>query len=581
MAERFERLLYLEAPLWCDGSPIIIEKGALLRDAAQGQNLLQLRVKNIQERQLSGLVIEITLKDIKGESIGTHSQSFLDLSAPNGSSFGESTPIYLEHDNARRFSFRVADAVFSDGTTWSSPEEMLPVTPAEPIETLGELSEQFVAEMTSAGASVPPLVLPTDRDGLWFCTCGALNDQSNSACSTCGRNRQAQTAATDPQFLAQRRQEVAQAREEDRAAKAERTRRVRGLGIKGAAVLVGLVIVALLLNMVILPAIANSNAYAEASTLLEDGKYEQAAEAFTALGDYKDSADKAEHAASFGAALPDVLGLTLEEAKSALASVGLSKVEVEYDETSEEKQDTILAQTPSVGQYASGEPIALTVAGYPPVEIPDVVGLSKADAEVALADAGLTLGEVTESYDESMTVGLVISQQPASADEVPERSSIALVLSKGREPRAIPDVVGKTQADATSALEAIGFVVQVKTADSEKAKGTVLSQDPKGGTELQPGSTVTITVSTGVALVKVPNVFNYNTPASKADYTADITSNAELKAAFARKGLKVTFIGVYSLDFPNGVPFLRQKPAAGSMVPKGSTVTVWYSTYSP
>lgn len=71
-------------------------------------------------------------------------------------------------------------------------------------------------------------------------------------------------------------------------------------------------------------------------------------------------------------------------------------------------------------------------------------------------------------------------------------------LWSGTEPVVVPDVVGQTQADGTLTLEGAGFVVVVVTAASSAVPaGSIISQAPAGGTEAAPGSTVTITVSTG------------------------------------------------------------------------------------
>ena len=70
----------------------------------------------------------------------------------------------------------------------------------------------------------------------------------------------------------------------------------------------------------------------------------------------------------------------------------------------------------------------------------------------------------------------------------------------------IPDVVGMTEEEATEELETAGFDVQVDERPSEKDEGEVIKQDPKAGRKLEEGETVTITVSTGVEQVEVPDV---------------------------------------------------------------------------
>lgn len=73
-------------------------------------------------------------------------------------------------------------------------------------------------------------------------------------------------------------------------------------------------------------------------------------------------------------------------------------------------------------------------------------------------------------------------------------------------PATVPDVTGLSQADAIAALEAAGFVVAIVTDSSTVAAGTVLSQDPAGGTSSFVGFIVTITVSSGYALATDPKL---------------------------------------------------------------------------
>lgn len=72
-----------------------------------------------------------------------------------------------------------------------------------------------------------------------------------------------------------------------------------------------------------------------------------------------------------------------------------------------------------------------------------------------------------------------------------------IAAGTGEAPVTVPDVVGQTQAEGTGNLEADGFVVVVKTEQSNQPAGTIISQEPVGGSLALPGSTVTITVSLG------------------------------------------------------------------------------------
>lgn len=140
------------------------------------------------------------------------------------------------------------------------------------------------------------------------------------------------------------------------------------------------------------------------------------------------------------------------------------------------------------------------------VATPDLRGLAKSEAESALTGAGLSLGAVTESYDASAAAGTVASQVPAAGTEAPQGSAVAIVLSKGPESVAVPTVKGKTQAQATTLLEALGLKVKVAKKGDRAKKGTVIAQKPTGG-NAKPGATVTITVSTGVVIPRTIHTY--------------------------------------------------------------------------
>jgi serine/threonine-protein kinase len=269
-------------------------------------------------------------------------------------------------------------------------------------------------------------------------------------------------------------------------------------------------------------------------------------------------------------AVPDVKGKTVEQARSALESAGFRLGTVDYDENGEGAPGAVIAQDPAAGKTAKADtPVVVTVAGSPPVTTPQIVGLGKARAKVTLEAAGLTLGDLTRAYDAKIAAGAVVSQDPGAGKETPKGSAVAVVLSKGPPPVAVPNVKGKTQAAATSLLEKKGFNVEVVTAESPAAKGTVVSQKPASG-KLQPGSTVVITVSSGVALVKVPKVVGMDAP--------------DAEAALKAVGLKpVNVVHNGPAGTINGQPadimqVYKQSPGAGSMVAKGTVVKIyWWS----
>ncbi len=194
--------------------------------------------------------------------------------------------------------------------------------------------------------------------------------------------------------------------------------------------------------------------------------------------------------------VPDVVGMTTGEAQRALESQGL-KLGAQTPQTSDEPEDTILAQDPEADtQLVVGEAVTVTVsAGKQQTQVPPLEGLTSLEAvRTALRDAKLELGNVRE-VESSQPEGLVLSQSPDAFTTVDVGTEVDIEISTGVV--EVPGVIGFTQSAATSALSNAGLDVSVVTAQSDQPAGTVTAQDPAGGTQVKKGTTVTITVSSG------------------------------------------------------------------------------------
>lgn len=152
-----------------------------------------------------------------------------------------------------------------------------------------------------------------------------------------------------------------------------------------------------------------------------------------------------------------------------------------------------------------GIAIAAVSAGGGTVAVPSLVGLTQEKATDAIAATGLTLRIVTRNADDPANT--VIGQDPAPGAFVHDGGSIDLVVSRGPPPVVITPVQGRSQADAQAALEAQGFVVNVKRQYDESVPiDGVIGTDPAGGTKLPRDSSLVLLVSDGPAPVPVPDV---------------------------------------------------------------------------
>ncbi|MGE5654013.1 MAG: Stk1 family PASTA domain-containing Ser/Thr kinase [Bacillota bacterium] len=138
------------------------------------------------------------------------------------------------------------------------------------------------------------------------------------------------------------------------------------------------------------------------------------------------------------------------------------------------------------------------------VPVPDVRGKSLVEAVRLLQEAKLKSGVQSEVFDPNLAAGYVISQDPEPLSRVKADRVISLVVSRGTELKAVPDVTGKPERDATLELQNAGFKVSPPSRENhpEVKEGYVIRQDPRGNFEAKVGSEVKLTVSSGPAIVK-------------------------------------------------------------------------------
>ena len=144
------------------------------------------------------------------------------------------------------------------------------------------------------------------------------------------------------------------------------------------------------------------------------------------------------------------------------------------------------------------------------VTVPDLAGMTVEAAEVALEEADLTVGKVTEEASTEIEEGLIISQDPAADEMADSGSRIDIVTAKVPEGVEVPDVTGMRAAAAQGALENVGLIWRVDEVYSDDvAEGKVVAQSPQADTRVEEGAEVALSVSMGSEPppnVAVPNV---------------------------------------------------------------------------
>ena len=241
-------------------------------------------------------------------------------------------------------------------------------------------------------------------------------------------------------------------------------------------------------------------------------------------------------------AMPNVVGLSKEEAQKEIENVKL-KFEIEKEEYNKDvPEGFIISQDPTYmekfNKVKQGSTVKVVVSKREEkTTVPKVVGMEKDKAVKTLEDAKLKV-EIVEESSKKVQEGYVISQETSPDTEAFAGDTIKIHVSTGVEKATVPDVIGKSQADAKKTLEAQGFVVAVTTSeDSSKENGIVLKQSLDSGKTVEKGSTVTITVNSYEAS-KTMSV-NINVKAITGGYSEE-TSNSNTTENKTVKTVSIT-----------------------------------------
>jgi eukaryotic-like serine/threonine-protein kinase len=196
--------------------------------------------------------------------------------------------------------------------------------------------------------------------------------------------------------------------------------------------------------------------------------------------------------------VPNVLGLTYDDAVHKLNAAGLKAEQGESRFNVGSPKTTVLQETPAAGAPAArGSKVVLDVsAGERRTEVPNVVGLTQEQAQLTLEKVGLTMGDVTV-HESPLPRGEVLASTPVAGTQAVLPSIITLVVSGGPQSINVPDLIGQPFAQAKAALEQLGLrtaVIQVDSASADP-EGTIMSQSPAPGTPVEMGTGVSLTVA--------------------------------------------------------------------------------------
>jgi serine/threonine-protein kinase len=239
---------------------------------------------------------------------------------------------------------------------------------------------------------------------------------------------------------------------------------------------------------------------------------------------------------------------------------------VQHGSSDKYKKGIVFKQSPAPGSHVEkGGTVTIFVStGPPPVPIPDVKGQTWPQAQQALTKAGLV---PVEHIVPGQTKGQVTATDPPAGKSVPKGTKVRVNVMSGPQQKDVPNVVGMSAAQATTALRNAGFNPNPTYVDNDAPQGQVIHQNPAPGSTAPKGSSVDIQISNGPPQVGVPDVVGETAQQAVSDLEG--------------QGFQVTQQYVSVSDPSQDGIVQSQNPDGGSQATKGSTVTITIGQNSP
>ena len=266
--------------------------------------------------------------------------------------------------------------------------------------------------------------------------------------------------------------------------------------------------------------------------------------------------------------VPNVVGMTEDEAKKTKNKKGLGFKVVAREESKKYEEGTVSKQKTEAGKrVAKNTTIQVVVSSGlvgDEITVPNVSNMSESEAQKALEDAGFEKITSDFAYSDSVAEGDVIGTTPAANARATKDTEIVMKVSKGSEKKTVPNVVGQQDGDAQNAITAAGLTVGTVTYEyyDDVPKGQVVSQTVAGGKKVAPGTSVGLTISSGPKppeKVSVPPVTGISIEEARA-----LLDGVGLKADIKYDSETVGTVG----------QVIKCNPGVGTQVDEGSTVTL-------
>ncbi len=267
--------------------------------------------------------------------------------------------------------------------------------------------------------------------------------------------------------------------------------------------------------------------------------------------------------------VPSVVDQPEEQALQTLREAGFDPVTADEEVlTTEVPVGHVVSQDPGGDTQARvGSAVTIKLSAGPPMVeggVPDVTGHPADEAVAELGDAGLEVERVEEHHEE-VPADHVIRTEPPPDTEIEEAATVTMVVSLGRQPIDVPNVVGSSEAAAFEAITVAELDPEVTAREfsAEVPEGVVIAQDPAAGETLFRGDTVALTISEGPPPFPMPDV-----ESMQRERALGILQGKGLEVVVREQDRVLGFGG------PKDT-VAKQEPERGTTVRAGDTVTIY------